>query len=377
MSDRLRIVIFFTLILGLLFSLGRVGLPLAHEWLDPVAVRDSGTMFPYLASRPNALRSLALASVQHVKGPVSYIAHNVYCLAVGDLFPLSPATMEIPNVIIAFLTCLCAFLLYRNFFSERVAYLAVITLAFFPWLALAIRFPYHFYVAPSLLHFSTIYFFASLMKEPESLFYKIAAPVSLTIYISYGQDWPMLHILFIGLFLSKWKVPRDLAESLQRYSGYCHFVSYRLDRGFNHKIRRGGSSLFTLTVPVLAVGDGHEQVCSGEALEIHVIAMGPTDVVGFHRAGRICAAIQKTICCGQSKQKHSGLDVYLAHISHSTTGGFVRNSPICICSGYAHCSAGCTRPLDDSLELRARYNRYHGVGAILLHHRRQFPIQQG
>ena len=110
MSDRLRIVIFFTLILGLLFSLGRVGLPLAHEWLDPVAVRDSGTMFPYLASRPNALRSLALASVQHVKGPVSYIAHNVYCLAVGLLFPLSPlATMEIPNVIIAFLTCLCAF----------------------------------------------------------------------------------------------------------------------------------------------------------------------------------------------------------------------------------------------------------------------------
>ena len=91
----------------------------------------------------------------------------------------------------------------RNFLLERVAYLAVITLAFFPWLALAIRFPYHFYVAPSLLHFSTIYFFASLMKEPESLFEKIAAPVSLTIYISYGQDWPIyIFCLSVFFFLS-------------------------------------------------------------------------------------------------------------------------------------------------------------------------------
>jgi hypothetical protein len=199
MNNRLRIAIFFSLIFGLLFFVGRAGLPLAHEWLDPVAFRDTGAVFPYLGSRPDALRSLTLASLQHVKGPLHYIAHNAYCLVVGDLFPLNPATMEFPDIIIAFLTCICAFLMCRKFFSERMAYFAVITFALFPWLALAIRFPAHCYAMPSLLHFSTFYFFASLMKEPESLFYKIAAPISLAVYISYGQDWPV-YIFCLSVF---------------------------------------------------------------------------------------------------------------------------------------------------------------------------------
>ena len=104
MNDRLRIVIFFSVIFGLLFFIGRAGLPLAHEWLDPVAMRDTGTMFPYLFSRPDALRAVVLASLQHVKGPLHYIAHNAYCLVTGDLFPLNPATMQFPNIVFAFLT---------------------------------------------------------------------------------------------------------------------------------------------------------------------------------------------------------------------------------------------------------------------------------
>ncbi len=202
-NERLRIAIFFSLIFGLLFFLGRAGLPLAHDWLDPVAIRDTGTMFSYLASRPDALRSLALATLQHVEGPFHYIVLNLYCLAVGDVFPLNPSTMQLPNTIFAFLTCVFAFLLCGKFFSHRMAYYCALVLALSPWLAITIRVPWYFNTISCLLHFTTIYFFASLMKQPESLFYKVAAPLSLMLYISGGLDWPSyLFCLFVFFLLS-------------------------------------------------------------------------------------------------------------------------------------------------------------------------------
>jgi len=78
MSDRPRVILFFLLIFGLLFFLGRAGLPLAHSWVDPVAIRDTGTMFSYLVSRPDPLRSLVLGVLQHVEGPLQYIILNSY-----------------------------------------------------------------------------------------------------------------------------------------------------------------------------------------------------------------------------------------------------------------------------------------------------------
>jgi hypothetical protein len=203
MNDRLRIAIFFSLLFAWLFFLGRAGLPLAHEWLDPVAMRDSGTMFHYLLSRPDALRSLFLATLQHVEGPLQYILINTYCLAVGNAFPLNPATMQFPNTIFAFLTSLFAFLICKKLFSIRMAFYCAAAFALFPWLAVTIRVPWYFNTISCLLHFSTFYFFACFMKEPSSLFYKIAAPTFLMLYILIGLDWPMYTFcLLVFIFLS-------------------------------------------------------------------------------------------------------------------------------------------------------------------------------
>jgi hypothetical protein len=203
MNDRLRIAIFFSLIFVWLFFLGRAGLPLAHEWLDPVAMRDSGTMFSYLLSRPDALRSLILATLQHVEGPLQYILINTYSLAVGNAFPLNPATMQFPNTIFAFLTSLFAFLICKKLFSVRMAFYCAAVLALFPWLAVTIRVPWYLNTVSCLLHFSTFYLFVCLMEEPNSLFYKVAAPTSLMLYILTGLDWPTyLFCLLVFFFLT-------------------------------------------------------------------------------------------------------------------------------------------------------------------------------
>ncbi len=203
MNERLRIIIFFSLIFVWLFFLGRAGLPLAHEWLDPVAIRDSGTMFSYLLSRPDALRSLFLASLQHVEGPLQYIIINLYSLAVGDIFPLNPSTMQFPNTIFAFLTALFAFLVCKKLFSVRMAFFCAAAFTLSPWLAVTIRVPWYLNTASCLLHFSTFYFFACLMKESNSLFYRIAAPTSLMLYVLTALDWPTyLFCLFVFFLLS-------------------------------------------------------------------------------------------------------------------------------------------------------------------------------
>ncbi|MGO9116654.1 MAG: hypothetical protein ACLQPD_03485 [Desulfomonilaceae bacterium] len=203
MNERIRIIIFFSLIFVWLFFLGRAGLPLAHEWLDPAAMRDTGTVFSYLVSRPDPLRSLVLASLQHVEGPLQFIILNLYCLAIGDKFPLNPLTMQFPNTIFAFLTCLFAFLLCKKLFSIRMAFYCAAAFALFPWLAHTIRLSEYWNTLSCLFHFSTFYFFACFMKESDSSFYKIAAPTSLMLYMLIFLDWPMyIFCLFVFFFLS-------------------------------------------------------------------------------------------------------------------------------------------------------------------------------
>ena len=195
--------LFFIVLLILLYFLGNEGLPLAHEWLDPVAMRDSGTMFPYLMSRPDPLRSIVLATLQHREGPLQYIMINLYCLAVGDMFPLNPSTMQLPNTIIAFLTCLFAFLMCKRLFSLRMAFYCAAAFALAPWLAHTIRLPEYWDTLSCLLHFSTFYFFACFIEEPDSLFYKIAAPTSFALYMLTAMDWPMfIFCLLVFFFLS-------------------------------------------------------------------------------------------------------------------------------------------------------------------------------
>ena len=119
-NERLRMGIFFLIIFALLFFLGRARLPLAHLFADWIGNRDIGTMFHYFISGPDPIRTLTVTTLGNVETcPLQVILSNAYCYAIGGLFPLNPATMQFPNTIFAFLTCIFAFLLGKKLFSDR------------------------------------------------------------------------------------------------------------------------------------------------------------------------------------------------------------------------------------------------------------------
>ena len=374
MNDRLRIVIFFALILGLVFCIGRTRLPLAHEWLDPVAIRDSGTVFSYLASQPSPIRALVLGTLQHVEGPLQYILINLYSLTVGDVFPLNPRTMQFPNTIFAFLASLFAFLICKKLFSVRMAFYCAAAFALFPWLAVTIRVPWYLNTVSCLLHFSTFYFFACFINEPNSLFYKIAAPISLTLYILTGLDWPTyIFCLLVFLLLSGrfWAVLRN---PVQCYTCYCHFVSVNFYRNVSHKIWRGGSPIFAIGLPVLAIRHGCGEIHDGKALAAHDIAQWTAVGACFCRASRVCVPLQKATSAGQIEQKLSRLDVSMACIGHAAADGVLRISAIFVRCSYAHGSAGGLFPFENPRPFRRYRIGPHDLPAILLCYGWQFPV---
>jgi hypothetical protein len=194
---------FFLVLLAYLFVLGRVGLPWAHDYPDPVLNRDVGTLFPYLMSQPNPWRALLGGIIGHVEGPLQYILLNAYCLAIGDLFPLSPATMQTPNTIFAFLAAIVAYLLGRDFFSRRAGYCFAGAFVLSPWLGYVIRQPWYFNTLSCLFEFSTLYFLLMFMTDPDSRVARVTFPASFFGYLLGGLDWPSFcGILFVFLLLS-------------------------------------------------------------------------------------------------------------------------------------------------------------------------------
>lgn len=200
---RIDTACFFVFVFVLLYFLGRVGLPLAHESPDGIGIRDTGLNYTYFASTSQPIRSIIVGTMQHVEGPLQYIFLNLYCWAVGDLFPLNPATMQLPNTFLAFMTCVLAFLIGKRFFSIRAGYCFTLAFALSPWLALTIRMPVYFNMLSCALHFSTFYLFAALIERPDSKVNRICAPASLAAYIVTGLDWPSyLLCLLIFILLS-------------------------------------------------------------------------------------------------------------------------------------------------------------------------------
>lgn len=196
----LRKYCFFGAVIIFLCVLGTTGLPVAHFHFDGVAIRDTGTMLPYLATRPNPAVSIIAPVFAHVEGPLQYILLNLYCCLVGDLLPLNPSTMQIPNTIFAFMAAIFCWVVGRRMSSARLAYCSVTALVMGPWLAYTIRLPWYFNTLSCLLHFSTMCWFASFMTCPNSRFYRVAAPASLALYLMIGLDWPCF-VLCLILFV--------------------------------------------------------------------------------------------------------------------------------------------------------------------------------
>jgi hypothetical protein len=189
---------FFGLIFLYLFVCGRINLPFINKYPDPVGIRDAGCMLSYLWSQPNPVTTTIIVAMKHVEGAFQYFFVNVYCYLVGDIFPLTPATMQFPNTVFASLTAVFAYLLGKKIDSPRLGYCCALAFVFSPWLADTIRAPWYFNTFTCLMHYSTIYFLFCLMESPKSKFYGLAFAVCLAIYIQGGLDWPsFMFCLFV------------------------------------------------------------------------------------------------------------------------------------------------------------------------------------
>ncbi len=178
------------LMIGYLYLLGSCGQPLAHDSSDEVEMRDTGTMMSYLLSQPQPTTAVLKAVFGHIEGPLQYLLLNIYCYTIGNLVPLTPAVMQLPNTVFACLSVGFIFLLASRIASPRTAFLCAAVFALGPWLGITIRKSWYFNTLSCLLQASTMYFYIRNLTAPEEKFYRIAAPASLALYIMTGMDWP-------------------------------------------------------------------------------------------------------------------------------------------------------------------------------------------
>jgi hypothetical protein len=190
---------FFLTIFSYVLLLGRIGMPLAHDFYDPLVMRDTCLVVPALLDRGASLITLLVEAMKHLEGPVQFVLMNSYCLLIRDTFPLTPTTMQFPNTVLAWATCLFAFLLIRRLFDLKLAYCTVTAFVLTPWIAQVIRLTQYFNMLSLLFHFSTAYFLLGLMMEPTSRFWRVMAPLSLAVYFWSSLDWPS-YVLFLCLF---------------------------------------------------------------------------------------------------------------------------------------------------------------------------------
>jgi hypothetical protein len=195
-----RLILFFLILSGLLFYLGHWGQPLAHPYFDQIGIRDAGTLFSHYASTPEPLKNLIGRTMLHVEGPLQFVLINVYAYIIGDLAPLNPGIVQIPNTIFAVLAAIVAYLLGARLVSPRLGYCCALTFALGPWLGESLRQPWYFNTVSCFLHFSIFYCFLRLLDDPDDRVFSFLAPASLSAYLLTGMDWPSF-LFSLGLFL--------------------------------------------------------------------------------------------------------------------------------------------------------------------------------
>lgn len=192
--------IFFSALFGLLLFLAMWRQPLVHPYFDQVGIRDAGTVLSSIAEGPEPVKTFVEQAMLHIEGPIQFVLLNAYAHVIGNLVPLAPATMALPNTFFALAAALFAYLLGRKICSEQLGYWCALAFALGPWLGETLRQPWYFNTLSCFLHFSVLYCFLSLALEPESRRYRVASPACLTAYLLTGLDWPSF-LFGLGLFV--------------------------------------------------------------------------------------------------------------------------------------------------------------------------------
>lgn len=190
---------FFVLIFAYLFLLGRIGIPLAHDFYDSVVYRDTCLLVPALLEQGAPLSALLVEAMKHLEGPTQFLIMNLYTLGIRDAFPLAPATMRFPNTLLVLIGSSFAFLLIRKLFDLRTAYCTVVAFVLTPWIGHVVRITWYFNALALALQFSTIYFLVRFVSDPENRFWRVLFPLAMAAYLFTSLDWPSF-FLFVGIF---------------------------------------------------------------------------------------------------------------------------------------------------------------------------------
>lgn len=199
-SARAQVLFFFLGLAGLLFFLGHYGQPLAHPYFDQIGIRDAGTLFSTYAASPEPFKNLVGRTMLHIEGPLQFLLINAYAYAIGNVLPLNPGIVQIPNTILALLAAFVAYLLGCRLGSQRLGYCCALTFALGPWLGETLRQPWYFNTLSCFLHFSILYCFLKLCDDGDSRRFRFLAPACLAAYLFTGMDWPSF-LFTLGLFL--------------------------------------------------------------------------------------------------------------------------------------------------------------------------------
>lgn len=202
-------LLFFACVFFCLLLLGQIGLPMGHRYLDCIAYRDVGCKLGYILSTQKPLESMVTQAMGHFEGALQYLVLNFYCYFVGDRFPLNPSTMQLPNTVFATLTVIFGFMLGRKILSRSFGYGIALAFLLGPWLWFTMRAPWYFNTMSCLLTIASVYFFTGLIENPDSLCYRILAPVTLSLYMFVGLDWPFFFTSFL-IFLALTKAWRTI-----------------------------------------------------------------------------------------------------------------------------------------------------------------------
>ncbi|MEW6138678.1 MAG: hypothetical protein AB1733_10635 [Thermodesulfobacteriota bacterium] len=198
-AEIVKVVSFFLLVFAHLWLLGRIGVPLAHDYFDSVVMRDTCLLVAAFIERGAVVSASIVEAMKHIEGPLVFVLMNLYVMAIGDALALTPATMYFLNTLLVLIASAFAFSLMRRLFARRTAYCTVLAFVLTPWIGHVIRLTQYFNALALALQFSTVYFLVRFAREPENRFWRVVAPLSIAAYLFSSLDWPSF-FLFLGLF---------------------------------------------------------------------------------------------------------------------------------------------------------------------------------
>jgi hypothetical protein len=214
--SRLMRYAFFVGLFIYLSLLGALGQSPVHDYFDEIGIRDAATTFSHFTSQPDGWSTFFGVACLHMEGPLQFMLLNTWAYAVGDLLPLSPATMQFPNTLFTFVASIFAYLVGARLHSARFGYLCALIFALSPWWGETIRTPWMFNTVSTLLHFAIFYFLLSFLLHPETRVYRVAAPACLALYFLTALDWPAflfslaVFVIISGRFGTIWRNPYNI-----------------------------------------------------------------------------------------------------------------------------------------------------------------------